>query len=104
MGLQVESPLMGPTMTLKIELIRQGHESRLCLSGELRCGKIAELRREIERVGQPATLDLGELDVVDLEGVRFLTECVAGGIQVVNCSPYIREWMLQEKQTRQDET
>jgi hypothetical protein len=58
---------------------------------------------EIEQVGQAAILDLHEVDVVDIDGIRFLNECQARGIQLVNCSPYIREWMLQEKRTRKDE-
>jgi hypothetical protein len=57
------------------------------------------MRAEIEQAGQPATLDLDEVEVVDLDGVRLLNECQARGIQVVNCSPYIREWMLHEKRT-----
>jgi hypothetical protein len=40
---------------------------------------------------------LEELDLVDLEGVRFLNACEAKGISILHCSPYIREWMLQER-------
>jgi ABC-type transporter Mla MlaB component len=87
-------------MTLKINRIREEHETRICLSGELRCSHLVDLRAEIEQAGQPATLDLNEVEVVDIDGIRFLNECQARGIQVVNHSPYIREWMLQEKQIR----
>jgi hypothetical protein len=90
-------------MTLKIKRICEKHGTRICLSGELRCAHLADLRAEIEQVGQPATLDLDEVDIVDIEGVRLLNECQAQGIQVMNCSPYIREWMLQEKRTNRDE-
>jgi hypothetical protein len=48
-------------------------------------------------------LDLNEVNVVDFDGIRFLNQCQAEGIHVVNCSPYIREWMLQEKRTLRDE-
>jgi len=72
------------------------------LSGELRCPHLLDLRAEIEQVGRP-TLDLDEVDVIDIDGIRFLNECKSLGIQVVNCSPYIREWMLQEKRTAEDE-
>jgi hypothetical protein len=41
--------------------------------------------------------------VADIDGIRLLNECQTEGIQVVNCSPYIREWMLQEKRTGEDE-
>jgi hypothetical protein len=73
------------------------------LSGELRCSHFLDLRAEIEEVELPATLDLDEVDVIDIDGIRFLNECKSLGIQVVNCSPYIREWMLQEKRTGEDE-
>lgn len=73
------------------------------MSGELRCAHLFDLRAEFEQFGQPATLDLDEVDVIDIDGIRLLNECQALGIEVVNCSPYIREWMLQEKRTREDE-
>ena len=82
---------------LKIKRIREEHGARICLSGELRYSHLIDLRVELEQAGQPATLDLDEVDVVDIDGIRFLNECQARGIQVANCSPYIREWMLQEK-------
>jgi ABC-type transporter Mla MlaB component len=82
---------------LKIKRIREEHGTRICLSGELRCSHLIDLHVEIEQAGQPTTLDLDEVDVVDIDGIRFLNECQVRGIQVVNCSPYIREWMLQEK-------
>ena len=90
-------------MTLKIKRICEKHGTRICLSGELRYAHLADLRAEIEQVGQPATLDLDEVDVVDIDGIGLLNECQAQGVQVVNCSPYIREWMLHEKRARRDE-
>jgi hypothetical protein len=90
-------------MTLKIKRLCESDGTRLCLAGELRCAHLVEVRVEIEQVGQPAILDLDEVDVVDIDGVRLLNECLGRGIKVVNCSPYIREWMLQEKQTLRDE-
>jgi ABC-type transporter Mla MlaB component len=90
-------------MTLKIKRLCEKHGTRICLSGELRCSHLVDLRAEIEQVGQPATLDLDEVDVVDIDGVRLLNECQARGIRVVNCTPYIREWMIQEKRIHRDE-
>jgi hypothetical protein len=82
---------------LKIERMCEEQGARICLSGELRCQHLADLRAEIERAVLPAILDLDEIGIVDIEGVRLLNQCQARGIEVVNCSPYIREWMLQEK-------
>ena len=80
-------------MTLRIERL----EGRIRLSGELRFGDLDQVQTEIERGESPVVLDLEELDLIDLEGVRFLNACEAKGISVLHCSPYIREWMLQER-------
>jgi hypothetical protein len=88
-------------MTLKIKRIRETHGTRVCLSGELRCAHLVDLRAEFEQFGQPQILDLDEVDIIDLDGIRLLNECQALGINVVNCSPYIREWMLQEKRAHE---
>lgn len=90
-------------MTLKIKRLRDNHGTRLCLAGELRGAHLIDLRAEFEQFGEPATLDLDEVSVVDIDGVRLLNECQAHGIQMVNCSPYIREWMLQEKRSLRDD-
>lgn len=90
-------------MTLKIRRLCENRRTRICLAGELRCSHLVEVRAELALVEQPVTLDLDEVNVVDIDGVRFLNKCQTRGIQVVNCSPYIREWMLQEKRTRGDE-
>jgi hypothetical protein len=91
-------------MTLKIKRIGEQRGTRICLAGELRCEHLLDVRAEIEQVGNPAILDLDEVDVVDIEGVCLLNECLERGILVVNCSPYIREWMLQEKRISGGET
>jgi hypothetical protein len=41
-------------------------------------------------------LDLEELKLVDVEAVRFLGSCEVAGITLVNCSPYIRDWIGKE--------
>jgi hypothetical protein len=80
-------------MTLRIELSK----GRIRLSGELRFGDLDQVQTEIERCQSPIVLDLEELDLIDLEGVRFLNACEAKGVSILHCSPYIREWMLQER-------
>jgi hypothetical protein len=83
-------------MTLKIERISGQRRARIRLSGELRYDQLDQVKAEIERV-RAVALDLGELDLVDIEAVRFLNACVAEGVSVVHCSRYIREWMLREQ-------
>jgi hypothetical protein len=80
-------------MTLRIE--RSSGRIRLC--GEFRIDHLAQVKGETERCESPVVLDLEEVNLIDLEGVRFLNACETKGISVVRCSPYIREWMLQER-------
>jgi len=80
-------------MTLKIERFR----ARVRLSGELRSEHLDHVKTELQECGPSAVLDLEELDLVDVEGVRFLNACEAKGISVLHCSPYISEWMLRER-------
>jgi hypothetical protein len=90
------------TMTLKIRLVADKRGRRICLSGQLRSEHLDELKSEVERGGARVTLDLGELDLVDVEGVRFLNACELAGVSILHCSPYIREWMLQERSQPKD--
>jgi hypothetical protein len=80
-------------MTLRIE---RG-QARVRLSGEFRSEHVAQVKTEIEGCGPSAVLDLEELDLIDVEGIRFLIACEANGIGVLNASPYIREWVSRER-------
>ena len=83
----------GNPLTLRIERVR----ARVRLSGHFRSEHVDQVKAEIELCESPAVLDLEELDLVDVEGVRFLNACEAKGISVLHCSPYISEWMLRER-------
>ena len=80
-------------MTLKIE--RSGERVRL--SGDLRPEHVEQIMAELQKCGKSPVLDLQELNLTDVEGIRFLNDCEAKGISVVHCSPYIREWMVRER-------
>ena len=86
-------------MTLRIERIRVRRETRLRLIGELRHEQLNDVRTEIERCGLQVSLDLDELDLVDVNAIRFLNDCEAQNVKVVNCSAFIREWMFQERES-----
>jgi len=85
-------------MTLRIERVKE----QIRLSGEFRVGDLDQVRTEIERCKSPIVLDLAELDLIDLESVRFLNACELAGVSILHCSPYIREWMLQERSRPKD--
>ena len=80
-------------MTLKIERSRV----LIRLSGEFRSEHLDQVKAEIELCESPAVLDLEELDLVDVEAVRFLNSCEAEGVSLLHCSPYIRKWMSRER-------
>jgi hypothetical protein len=90
-------------MTLKIERISSKRGTRIRLSGEFRSDHLDQVKAEIDRSGAIA-LDLEEVDLVDVECVRFLTTREAEGIPVLHCSPYIREWMLRERAGKKERT
>jgi hypothetical protein len=80
-------------MTLRIERVQGG----IRLSGEFRVGHLDQVKTEIGRCESPVVLDLEEVVLVDLEGVRFLNACESAGVSILHCSAYIRQWMLQER-------
>ena len=84
-------------MTLKIERTFGARETRIRLSGQLRSEHLGQLKSEIERGGPNVALDLEEVDLVDIDGIRFLNECESQGVGLLGCSPYIKEWMLRER-------
>ena len=90
-------------MTLKIERISSKRRIRIRLSGEFRSDRLDQVRAEINR-GGPVALDLEEVALVDVEAVRFLNAREDEGISVLHCSPYIREWMLREREEEKGRT
>jgi len=84
-------------MTLKIERISGKRRTLICLSGQLRCEHLDQLKSEVERGGPRVALDLEEVDLVDIDAVRFLNGFESMGVSIQHCSPYIREWMVRER-------
>jgi len=85
---------------LRIESMREGNRVVLRLIGELRSGDTGILQSEIQGDSAGVVLNLKELSVVDLTGIRFLLECRARGIEIEECPPYVREWIKRESEER----
>jgi len=90
-------------MTLKIERISDERGVRIRLSGEFRSDRLDQVRAEINDEG-PVTLDLEEVSLVDVDAVRFLNAREDEGIFVSHLSPYIREWMVREREEKKRRT
>jgi hypothetical protein len=63
----------------------------------MRAEHLAELEKQIRGSESKIVLDLEELNLVDVEAVRFLGMCEAQGVTLLNCSPYIRDWIGKER-------
>jgi anti-anti-sigma regulatory factor len=84
-------------VTFKIEKHREGHGTTIRLIGRMRAEHLSELEKQIRENGSTILLDLVELDLVDVEAVRFLGMCETEGITLLNCKQYIRDWIGKER-------
>jgi hypothetical protein len=84
-------------MTLKIEKYADGNSTTIRLIGRMRAEHLEELEKQMRESGPATTLDLEEVTLVDVEIVRFLGTCEARGAKLLNCSPYIRDWIGKER-------
>ena len=75
-------------MTLKIETYSDGSGTKIRLIGRMQAEHLAELEKEIRNSGPKIALDLEQVDLVDVQVVRFLGACGAQGITLINCSPW----------------
>lgn len=82
---------------LRIEKVLNGSNTVFRLSGRIESKHIPELKQLIESVEPPVVLDLAEVKLVDLVAVRFLALSEACGIELRDCSLFVREWVRSEK-------
>jgi len=83
-------------MTLRIEQSSQRDRTVLRLIGQIHSEDLEDLRVQTLEAGSGMAFDLEELALVDAGVVRYLGECEARGVNLVNCPPYIREWIKRE--------
>jgi anti-anti-sigma regulatory factor len=76
------------------------------LSGRIEEEQVAELQKllEVEAGGNSiaVVLDLADVRLVYREAVKFLADCEAGGVELRNCPPYVREWIEKGKGQRHE--
>jgi hypothetical protein len=63
----------------------------------MRAEHLPELEKQIRDSESKIVLDLEELNLVDVEAVRFLGMCEKQGVTLLNCSAYIRDWIGKER-------
>ena len=84
-------------VTFKIEKYREGQSTTIRLIGRMRAEHLSELEKQIRESESNIALDLEELNLVDVEAIRFLGMCETQGVTLLNCSPYIRDWIGKER-------
>src|SRR5882724_2182037 len=85
-------------MTLRIEKASDEHGATIRLIGRMRAEHLDALDKQIRETGPAITLDLEEVTLVDVEIVRFLATCEERGATLLNCSPYICDWIGKERE------
>ena len=82
---------------LKIEKDSDGCVATLRLIGRIQSDCIASIRSAMNDGRMHKILDLTEVTLVDVAVVRFLVSCENEGIELVQCPPYVREWIVRER-------
>lgn len=81
----------------KIEKVAEGNATVLRLVGRINAQHLDELNQLITDANRKLVkLDLSEVTLVDLNVVRCLGDQERQGVELVKCSPYIREWIQRE--------
>ena len=89
-------------MTLKIDPHFDGNKLTLRLSGRMKEECLEELQALLDDASPEAILNLGDVSLVGVEVVRFLANCENAGVELVDCSPYIRDWINRERNKAQE--
>lgn len=82
---------------LRIEKDRGGCVITIRLSGRIQSDQIASIRSEMDNRCTKRILDLSEVTLVDIGVIRFLIGCEDEGVELVQCPPYVLEWILRER-------
>jgi anti-anti-sigma regulatory factor len=92
---------LSSAMTLRITTGSDGQGTTLRLSGRIRSTDIENISEAMKGRAERIVLDLEEVTLVDLDVVRFLGVSEAEGVELVNCSPYIRDWIFKERNSEE---
>ncbi len=83
-------------MTLKIEKYSDARKTTIRLIGRVRREHLEALRSQMKEGGLNVALDLEQVNLVDVDVVRFLGACKASGVDLVHCPRYVEEWIAKE--------
>ena len=86
-------------MTLRIDISDEQERVVFTLTGRIQAEQVSELHAllQSEWPDHNLVVDLKDVKLVDRDAVRFLAQTEAEGARLRNCSPFIREWISQER-------
>ena len=84
-------------MVLRTEIVQQADATILRLIGQITWPEVQRLKLQIEEAGPLVVLDLGQVDLADLDAARFLAAAELSGIELRQVPRYLREWISLEK-------
>jgi hypothetical protein len=82
---------------LRIEKESDRYTTIVRLVGRIQSVNIGDIRAQMDDENVPILMDLSEVTLVNVEVVRFLSECEDEGIELLHCPLYISEWILRER-------
>src|ERR1700751_3262060 len=85
---------------LRIEKESDGHTTTLWLIGRIQSADIGSIRAQMDDDSVHVLFDLGEVTLVNVEVIRFLSDCEDEGVVLIHCHPYVREWILRDRDER----
>ncbi len=89
-------------MFLRIEDVSSESETTWTLSGRITWQDVQQLKARIAEAGGPVALDLQQVRLVDLDAVRFLAAAERRGLELRHVPPFVRAWILLERQRLSD--
>ncbi len=88
-------------MTLRIEKANENATPAIRLIGRIRSEHLDTIAAELSSCPGAAAIDLAEVTNLDVEAVRFLGARESEGYSLLNCSPFIREWIQREREANE---
>lgn len=85
-------------MVLRIEPAPNESPTLLKLVGRIASPDVQQLKALIAEMPNPVALDLQEVELVDLDAVRYLAAIERGGLELRNLPSYVRAWVLLERE------
>ena len=86
-------------MAFRIETAARGRFTVFILSGRIEKKAIAELGKLFGGRTNfcDIVLDLKDVSAIDRDALYFFVRCEADGVELENCTGYIREWIERER-------